>query len=196
MNGMPEQFAGECGESKPRSGCWFWGLVIAGAVVGLLMILVALVMIPMILGGGGARHSKQAEAKTNLGAIFTCQVAYYGEYNTYAGGRNCFEDLGWSPEGETKFNYYCGDEVIFCTQPGCDRCLSAKLPGGKANKQGGALDASGTPHSETEILDGARSTADAFTVYAVGNIDGDPNCDVWSMRDDKSLINDHNDVAD
>jgi len=195
MSEMSGQMPAEVGAKKPRSGCWFWGLVIAGAVVGVVMILVALVMIPVLLGGGG-RQSRQSEAKMNLGAIFTCQVAYYAENNTYAGGKNCFENIGWAPAGDTKYNYYCGDEVIFCNRPGCDRCLSTKLPGGEANKPGGAMDATGAGHSETEILDGARSTRDAFTVYAVGNVDGDTHCDVWSIRDNKWLINDHNDVGD
>jgi type IV pilus assembly protein PilA len=206
MSEMEGPWAGEAETKPPRSGCWFWGLVIAGAVVGLLAILVALVMVPVIVGGG-YRPPKQAEAKTNLGAIFTTQVAYYGENSTYAGGKYCFELMGWEPEGDTRFNYYCGDEVIYCNRAGCDRCLNTKLPGGGANKPGGSLDVPGsgpdsalpsrTPgHSTQTILDGARSTQEAFTVYAVGNVDGDTHCDVWSMRDNKELRNDYNDVAD
>ena len=42
------------------------------------------------------------EAKTNLGSIFTSQVTYYGEEDTYA---SSIENLGWAPEGITNYSY-------------------------------------------------------------------------------------------
>ena len=42
------------------------------------------------------------EAKTNLGSIFTSQVTYFGEEDTYA---SSIENLGWAPEGKTYYSY-------------------------------------------------------------------------------------------
>jgi hypothetical protein len=197
MDGTTQPMGNIVGAKKPLSGCWFWGLAVGGVAI----ILAAVIHDKL----SHYTPAKQAEAKTNLGAVFTTQVAYYGEFNTYAGGKRCFENISWVPDiprEDTKYNYYCGDEVIFCTQPGCDRCLNTKLPGGGANKQGGVHDANAlkkngaSVHSETKILDGARSSRKGFTVYAVGNVDRDSACDVWSIHDQKELINSYNDLGD
>jgi len=116
---------------------------------------------------GFFKKARQSEAKTNLGAMFTVQVAYFGEYNTYSGGENCFANGGWSPEGDTRYSYYCGDDVIYCTKPGCDLCSGADI--------------------EPEV------SQTGFTVYAVGNIDRDSVCDVWTMNDTKMMVNVVND---
>ena len=42
------------------------------------------------------------EAKTNLGSIFTSQVTYFGEEDTYA---SSIGNLGWVPEGKTYYSY-------------------------------------------------------------------------------------------
>jgi hypothetical protein len=168
----PEYLNGSENQNQESSGC-FWGFVVAGAISGLAFILlVFVIVIPYLIYSHPHRNS-QAEAKVNMGAIFTCQVAYYGEHNTYAGGKQCFDLIGWSPEGDTLYNYYCGDDVIPCNKKGCDRCLKTKLPN-----------------------PAPTSSAEAFTVYAIGNIDGDTHCDVWSTRDSKELRNDYNDVGD
>lgn len=145
---------------------------------------------------------RHAEAKTNLVAIFTAQYAYFGQHKTYAGGVRCFENIGWTTESSTKYNYYCGDEVMTCTLPDCDRCLSTKLPGGGPNRQGVALrpiepkeNADFIP-SPARISDGARSSRNGFTVFAVGNIDDDGNCDIWSITENKELKNDFNDLKE
>lgn len=123
---------------------------------------------PLRLGKKLVSKDRQAEAKTNLGALFTTQIAYYGENNTYAGGRDAFDHLAWRPEGATVYNYYVGDDVIPCTKPGCDRCDSINVS--------------------------PRSTRDSFVIYAAGNIDNDRQCDVWSMNDSKILRNERTDL--
>ena len=39
----------------------------------------------------------QAEAKANLGAIHTCQMVYFGDFNTFAGGPHAFLDARYIP---------------------------------------------------------------------------------------------------
>jgi len=111
----------------------------------------------------------QDEAKTNLRSIFTTQVAYFGDYYTYAGGGTCFQDLGWSPAGDTIYTYYCGGGVIPPTKRGVAPC-----PG---------------------VKDLAATSGFAFTVMAAGNIDRDPTCDVWIMNDAKVLTHVVNDIG-
>ena len=45
--------------------------------------------------------SKQSEAKTNLGAIYVSETAYYGENDIYGG----LDNLEWAPEGKTRYTY-------------------------------------------------------------------------------------------
>jgi type IV pilus assembly protein PilA len=123
----------------------------------------------------------QSEAKTNLGAIFTTQVAYYGENNTYAGragenGNGAFYDMGWSPEGDTRYTYYAGGDYIAPTRPGVTMPFK--------------------PGKDWPYPIRPESTAHGFTVLAIGNIDKDPCLDVWMMNDAKQLTNLVNDVSD
>ena len=48
------------------------------------------------------RYNLHTEATTRLGAIFTSQVTYFGNYGTYA---SSIENLGWEPVGETRYSY-------------------------------------------------------------------------------------------
>ena len=141
------------GKKKKRFGCLIAVIVVVILLVG------AVISIPSILTI--QPKSKQSEAKQNLGAIFTTQVAYYGEFDHYAGGANCFDLLRWTPEGNTQYSYYCGSDKIACTN--CD----GKCP-------------------EPEFLDYEK---DSFTIFAVGNFDKDSDCDVWTINDVKSLQN-------
>jgi len=108
--------------------------------------------------------ARQSEAKTNLSAIFTTQIAYYGEFETYA---SKFDDLQWEPYGTTRYAYFLPNQVIQPTQ--------------------------GTPISlplDVEpYVDG-----ESFMIIAVGNIDNDDDLDVWTMDDGKMLNNVFDDI--
>jgi type IV pilus assembly protein PilA len=160
------------------SGTATWVFVLIGcliavpifiAVIGIL----AAIAIPDFLKFSA--KAKQAEAKVNLGALFTMQVAYFGETSAYAQpgngkGASCFDKLKWTPEGDTAYTYYCGDDMIPCTKPGCTPC----------------------PNFQNESAVGDTS----FTLMAVGNVDRDSTCDVWIINDAKELRNVSNDVMD
>ncbi len=116
--------------------------------------------------------AKQSEAKSNLGAIYTAQVVYYAEYNTYAGKGildeqqfNCFELIEWQPAGQNRYRYIC-DTADIQSEPTSTDC--------------------GIPKT-------IRSSKDGFTVCAAGNIDSDDFCDVWCINDAKVLKNMSND---
>jgi type IV pilus assembly protein PilA len=70
-------------------------LMIVVAIIGIL----AAIAIPNFLRYQA--KTKQSEAKTNLSAIFTSEVAYFGERDTYG----TVATIGWAPEGHTRYLY-------------------------------------------------------------------------------------------
>ena len=144
---------------KNKKGFTLIELMIVVAIIGIL----AAIAIPDFLRFQA--KAKQSEAKTNLGAIFTTQVAYFGEANTYAGSANCFQLLAWGPEGDNMYSYFCG------------------LGGDVISNPRKGTDASGV------VITDVDTTETAFTVGAAGNVDNDPEFDEWTMHDSKVLNN-------
>ncbi len=72
--------------------------MIVVAIIGIL----AAIAIPNFLRFQA--KSKQSEAKTNLGGVFTAETAYFGE-------KNVFGDLNvvsWAPIGTSRYKYMVG----------------------------------------------------------------------------------------
>lgn len=142
-------------------------LMIVVAIIGILSALAIPDFMKMIA------KTKQSEAKTNLGAIYTAQIAYFAENQTYAGKTtstaDAFELIGWHPESEKVINYaYILDEAV--------------LTGPRVNLPSG-------------VPSGIASTRTSFTAIAAGNIDGDPSIDIWTIDEAKDLENTSNDVV-
>ena len=83
---------------KNKKGFTLIELMIVVAIIGIL----AAIAIPDFLKFQA--KAKQSEAKTNLGAIFTAQVAYFAEQNTFGATTTCFADIAWSPEGDNLYS--------------------------------------------------------------------------------------------
>lgn len=130
------------------------------------------VVIPAFFSFGA--KSKESEAKQNLGAIFTCQVAYFGEYDTYAGGPEAFKLVNWAPEGKNHYSYYLGEENI-ASRKGYPVTLE--------------LDNNWPLTMRPEVSD------TGFTAIAIGNVDSDDCPDVWLINDTKVLDHIINDVT-
>ena len=109
--------------------------------------------------------SKQAEARTNLKAIYAAQAEYFGKYHTHAA---TFDQLDARIEGWTRYAYYLSEseERMATAQP-----LIA-LP--------------------SYIKPGVSATG--FTAAAAGNIDAEPTLDIWTINDRGELVNVVNDV--
>ena len=88
---------------KKAKGFTLIELMIVVAIIGIL----AAIAIPNFLRYQA--KTKQSEAKTNLSSIFTSEIAYFGEYDTFTGDMN---DLGWEPEGDTRYTYSLGTASI------------------------------------------------------------------------------------
>ena len=81
--------------SKKTKGFTLIELMIVVAIIGIL----AAIAIPNFLRYQA--KSKQAEAKANLGAIFTSEVSYNSENDVFTTRGN----LDWAPTGNTRYVY-------------------------------------------------------------------------------------------
>jgi hypothetical protein len=108
----------------------------------------------------------QEEAKTNLKAIWTAEVTYFSNSNTYA---PTFTQIGWNPAPKRNYAYFLADDVIKPDMGG-----PYVLPAGLTSEV----------------------TTTSFTAYAVGNLDCDPVVDVWMINDGRALKNLVNDALE
>ena len=132
-------------------------LMIVVAIIGIL----ATIAIPNFLRYQA--RAKQTEAKSNLVAIHTGEIAYFAENNGYL---DDFNAIGFAVSGASQRYYY---EL--------GNANSGTLPAG----------------CNASTLDTVSATG--FVAVAIGNIDGDATCDVWTINEQKVLTNVVNDVS-
>jgi type IV pilus assembly protein PilA len=86
---------------RSKKGFTLIELMIVVAIIGIL----AAIAIPNFLKFQA--KSKQSEAKSNLGAIYTGEISYYGEANRYGN----FDQINWSPSGSPRYHYWLGKDA-------------------------------------------------------------------------------------
>ena len=150
---------------KNHKGFTLIELMIVVAIIGIL----AAIAIPNFLRFQA--KSKQAEAKTNLGAIGTTAEAYRTEFDSYCAD---FNDLGWAAQGNTRYAYYYSDCTVV------DEIVAVVTPSGGATLAAPACTA---------------TTVTQFTAGASGDIDKDTTEDDWCYADTRELWNALNDVS-
>jgi prepilin-type N-terminal cleavage/methylation domain-containing protein len=138
-------------------------LMIVVAIIGIL----AAIAIPNFMTYQA--KSKQSEAKGNLAGIYTSEVAYFGDNNTY---HDNFNTIGFvvASTGSQRYSYQIASVTLNGTSIAA---CSTFTPAG---------------------LTGTIPAATGFTAVATGNIDGDTTCDTWSIDDVKTMTNVINDV--
>jgi len=179
---------------KNKKGFTLIELMIVVAIIGIL----AAIAIPNFMKFQA--KAKQSEAKTNLGAIYVAQLAYFANSNTYADlvavqdpitcnravvggpslyvtapddGSGAFCAMNWEPAGQNRYTYQAG--------AGTGHVIDAKL---------------GTSIyvATCDPVIVPDSTAISFIAAAVGNVDSDPEPDCWSINELKQLKNEMNDI--
>ena len=94
-----------------RRGFSLTELMIVVAIIGIL----AVIAIPNFLKYQA--RAKQSEAKNNLVAIYTSEMAYFAEKNTYVDN---FNAIGFAVTGSSQLYYYeLGDSSAGTLPPGC-----------------------------------------------------------------------------
>ncbi len=166
-------------------------LMVVVAIIGIL----AAVAVPSITKY--TAKSRQAEAKTQLGGLFTSAKAFQSEYGIYNGH---FAVIGFGPEGDMKYeigfsassadadltaagytlagttsdiilgSVWCGVNAAAGTGPN-ERCQLRTMGGGAA-----------------QAIGAAALTTTAFVGAAVGIIrDGAPTADRWTITENKVI---------
>jgi type IV pilus assembly protein PilA len=152
---------------KGKKGFTLIELMIVVAIIGIL----AAIAIPNFLRFQA--KSKQAEAKTNLGGIFTAETSWFAENNRFAD----LDQISWAPVGSSvRYKYTIAGAV--------DLGLAA-IDLTAANWAGA------TPGLTNDI----PNSIYAFTAGAAGNIDTDPVLDTWTMNEVRTLVNRTDDVV-
>ncbi len=144
---------------QSKKGFTLIELMIVVAIIGIL----AAIAIPNFLRFQA--KSKQSEAKTNLGGIFTAEVAYLAENNGFAN----LGTVSWAPTGTPRYRY--------TTLGGTDM---------------GLMSITFDAWVVTPAVSAA--TPPAFTAGAQGQVDTDANLDQWVMDDARNLRNSDDDV--
>ncbi len=150
---------------RKQEGFTLIELMIVVAIIGLL----AAIAIPNFMQYQA--KSKQSEAKGNLAGIYTSEVAYFGDANTYDPN---FNTIGFvvASTGSQRYSYSIdGSSALLGTSSAvCSTYTGAGITGTLPSITG-------------------------FTAAATGNVDGDTTCDIWTINDIKTLLNTVNDVT-
>src|SRR5512145_2117032 len=80
---------------RSKKGFTLIELMIVVAIIGIL----AAIAIPNFMRFQA--RSRTTEARTNLGAIYTAQISFFGEGNSFG----FFPQLGWGPTGTPRYHY-------------------------------------------------------------------------------------------
>lgn len=174
-----------CKQLKGQKGFTLIELMIVVAIIGIL----AAIAIPNFLAYQA--RSRQAEARTNLGAIFVSEVAFFGENNRYSD----FATIGYTLAGASNRYTYRSPAATGAgastEAQGADRynTLAGSQNAGGTND----ADPGGTVLSAAQLP--AAGAAGQFTATASGNVDGDATVDHWYVNDVKQILNDRNDVT-
>lgn len=152
--------------------------------------------------------AKQAEAKTNLGGLYSAMQTFNAEYNWYYGD---FRAVGFDLEGA--LNYNVGASASHALGPAshpapqyknkaavqfnaATRCGNGAATGGKqpACKSLAGAGATWNAITGTSIANPVTGIRQ-FVVGATANLDNDAAFDRWSINQNKVLTQDADDIA-
>ena|SRR3990170_746932 len=161
---------------KNRKGFTLIELMIVVAIIGIL----AAIAIPNFLKFQA--KSKMSEAKTNLGAIYTGQLSYFGEQNAYGD----FNAINWSPSGTPRYHFALGTWAAAVNNDNVNRgaIVNDPEPTSWTANINSAVDSDGVL-----VVPVAPVFSDnAFSAGAGGRISTQTYSDGWSMNQLRQLV--------
>ena len=166
---------------KGKKGFTLIELMIVVAIIGIL----AAIAIPNFLKFQA--KSKQSEAKSNLGAIYTGEISYFGETNKYGD----FNFINWSPSGTPRYHYVCGTWNGASNTDNTNRgdTLSTLAEPSWTGNNNAAIDNNNaliTGALTPTVVDAAGGTPAYFRAGAGGAISNAGIRDVWVIMEDGS----------
>ena len=153
---------------KEQKGFTLIELMIVVAIIGIL----AAIAIPNFLRYQA--KSRQSEAKTNLGAVFVGETAYFSEVNRYGS----FSEVGYALAGTTNRYTYrspASGGAAGSAANAADRIVCGAPAGCTVEAEGGG----------GGVVSAAALAPAGFTASAVANLDSDATIDGWSVNDVK-----------
>jgi type IV pilus assembly protein PilA len=174
-----------CKQLKGQKGFTLIELMIVVAIIGIL----AAIAIPNFLAYQA--RSRQAEARTNLGAVFVSETAWFGENNFYSN----FSTIGYTMAGNgNRYTYRSANQLGTAGSTGAQgQDLYASLAG--SGTAGGTVIAEQAVGPASMAALPVPPVPGSFTATANGNVDGDATVDKWSLNDIKAIVNNQNDVT-
>ncbi|MGE5189133.1 MAG: type IV pilin protein [Gemmatimonadota bacterium] len=152
---------------RSKKGFTLIELMIVVAIIGIL----AAIAIPNFMRFQA--KSRQSEAKTNLGGVFTAETSYFAEYNRFAH----LGTVSWAPIGTTgRYKYTTGG--------GADLGLQTVVYDAWIVQPGINLTSGDIDVAPFE-----------FTAGAQGSVDTDVFMDQWMINDVRDLRNTADDVV-
>ena len=163
---------------KGKKGFTLIELMIVVAIIGIL----AAIAIPNFLKFQA--KSKMSEAKTNLGAIYTGQLSYFGEQNSYGD----FVAINWSPSGTPRYHFSMG---AWANTDNVNRgalIANAPVPTSWTANLNAAVDSAGAPVVPVAPTSPPTSTDNVFSAGAGGRISTQAYSDGWSINQLRQLV--------
>lgn len=142
--------------------------------------------------------SKQAEAKSNLSALYSAQSAFRAEWQSYFAD---FRNVGYQPTGNLRYRHGFGATGIACPAGYVGSGVAAGGAAVNISTAVAAVCAGGlcteltAPVAPGALNAAATTTATTFDAEARGDLDGDATVDVWQIDEVKVFTNVTDDVG-
>ncbi|MHB1040752.1 MAG: type IV pilin protein [Desulfobacteria bacterium] len=162
---------------KGKKGFTLIELMIVVAIIGIL----AAIAIPNFLKFQA--KSKMSEAKTNLGAIYTGELSYFGEQNSYGN----FDSINWSPSGTPRYHFCLNITTGWSDNNSDNRgalVANAPVPTSWTVNLNGAKDVNG--NAVVPVAPKFDNTT--FSAGAGGKISTQTYSDGWSINQLRQLV--------